>query len=110
MSEKQTRQEIIDKRLKDAGWDVSNPTQVTSEHPVLHQVSASQGTGYCDYVLLGRDGIPIAVVEAKKTSTEAEAGREQAKQYADGLEKMNDGDRPLIFYTNGLDWANSISE
>ena len=103
MSEKQTRQEIIDKRLKDAGWDVSNPTQVTSEHPVLHQVSASQGTGYCDYVLLGRDGIPIAVVEAKKTSTEAEAGREQAKQYADGLEKMNDGDRPLIFYTNGLE-------
>ena len=45
MSEKQTRQEIIDKRLKDAGWDVSNPTQVTSEHPILHQVSASQGTG-----------------------------------------------------------------
>ncbi len=102
MSEKQTRQEIIDKRLKDAGWDVNNPTQVTSEHPVLYQKSASQGTGYCDYVLLGRDGVPIAVVEAKKTSREAEAGREQTKQYADGLEKEN-VQRPLIFYTNGVE-------
>jgi len=30
-SEAQTRQEIIDKRLLKAGWDVKNLTQVTSE-------------------------------------------------------------------------------
>lgn len=102
MSEKQTRQEIIDKRLKDAGWDVDNPTQVISEHEVFHQFGRSDGVGYSDYVLLGRDGKPLAVVEAKKTSREAEAGREQAKQYADGFKKAN-GERPFIFYTNGID-------
>ncbi len=102
MSEKQTRQEIIDKRLADAGWNVSNPSQVTAEHPVLHQSSSSTGTGFADYLLLGRDGKPLAVIEAKKTSADAEKGREQAKQYADGLEKMG-FNRPFIFYTNGHD-------
>ena len=100
MSEQQTRQEIIDKRLADAGWKVSDPTQVTAEHPILHQISSSTGTGFADYLLLGQDGKPMAVVEAKKTSVDAEKGREQAKQYADGLEKMG-FDRPFIFYTNG---------
>lgn len=101
MSEKQTRQEIIDKRLKTAGWDVAHPDQVVAEHEVFHQFGKESGTGYSDYVLLGRDGKPLAVVEAKKTSAEAEKGREQAKQYADGFEKMF-GFRPFIFYTNGL--------
>lgn len=100
MSEKQTRQEIIDKRLKVAGWDVENPTSVISEHEVFHQFGKYAGTGYSDYVLLGQDGNPLAVVEAKKTTAEAEKGREQAKQYADGFEKMF-GFRPFIFYTNG---------
>lgn len=102
MSEKQTRQEIIDKRLKDAGWDVNNPMHVISEHEVLHQFGKADGVGYSDYVLLGKDGKPLAVVEAKRTSREAEAGREQAKQYADGFEKTF-GFRPFIFYTNGTD-------
>jgi predicted type IV restriction endonuclease len=31
MDEAKTRQEIIDQRLKTAGWDVHNPAQVTSE-------------------------------------------------------------------------------
>lgn len=30
-NEAQTRQQIIDKRLEKAGWDVTNLTQVTSE-------------------------------------------------------------------------------
>jgi type I restriction enzyme R subunit len=102
MSEAQTRQEIIDKRLKAASWRIADPTMVTAEHSVLHQTSSSTGVGYSDYVLLASDGEPIAVVEAKKTSVEAEVGREQAKQYADGLEKMGYR-RPFIFYTNGYD-------
>lgn len=31
ISEAQTRRDIIDKRLKKAGWDVSEPAQVTTE-------------------------------------------------------------------------------
>lgn len=100
MSEAQTRQEIIDKQLERAGWFIQDPTLVSSEHPVFHQASSSTGVGFSDYVLFGRDGVPLAVVEAKKTSVEAQKGREQAKQYADGLEKMGHP-RPFIFYTNG---------
>lgn len=75
---------------------------VTAEHPVLHQKSSSTGVGYSDYVLFASDAEPIAVVEAKKTSVDAEIGREQAKQYADGLQEMG-YPRPCIFYTNGHD-------
>lgn len=48
------------------------------------------------------NGKPLAVIEAKKTSIDPERGRQQAKLYADGLEKMH-GQRPVIFYTNGYD-------
>jgi len=41
---------------------------------------AAHSSEFSDYVLLGKNGKPIAVVEAKKSSTDAEIGREQAKQ------------------------------
>ncbi len=100
MSEAQTRQEIIDKRLQLAGWKINDPTMVSSEHAVFHQQGSSSGIGFSDYVLFARDGSPLAVVEAKKSTTDAQKGREQAKQYADGLGKMG-YPRPFIFYTNG---------
>ncbi len=102
MSEEQTRKEIIDKRLQEVGWDINNPSLVISEHEILHQNANVTGIGYSDYILLGKDNVPLAVVEAKKSTTNAEKGREQAKQYADGLEKMY-GVRPFIFYTNGYE-------
>ncbi len=58
--------------------------------------------GYADYVLYGDNGKPLAVVEAKKTSKDPKIGREQAKLYANCLEKQYDV-RPIIFYTNGLE-------
>lgn len=100
--EAQTRQKIIDKRLKKAGWDVTNSSQVISEHKVFHQISTTSGVGYSDYVLLDSSGNPLAVVEAKKSSLDARQGREQARQYADGFEKAG-YERPFIFYTNGHD-------
>ncbi len=102
MSEAQTRKNIIDKKLLEVGWDVNNPSLVSSEHEILHQNANKSGIGFSDYVLLGKDNVPLAVVEAKKSTTNAEKGREQAKQYADGVEKMY-GVRPFIFYTNGYD-------
>lgn len=48
------------------------------------------------------NGLPLAVVKAKKTAASAQRGQEQARLYADGLEKMH-GQRPIIFYTNGFD-------
>jgi len=110
-NEAQTRQEIIDKRLKKAGWDVNNPAQVTSEldiwiglpEGVEEPMHEHQGHQYADYVLLGSDGYPLAVVEAKKTSKDARIGQEQARQYAENIAKNAGKDIPFVFYTNGND-------
>src|SRR5690606_37897087 len=59
------------------------------------------GHQFCDYVLLGRDGKPLAVVEAKKTSVDAAIGREQAKQYCYNIQIDQGGDLPFCFFTNG---------
>lgn len=60
----------------------------------------NKGLGYVDYVLWGDNGLPLAVVEAKRTTVDAQTGRQQAVLYADCLQKMH-GQRPLIYYTNG---------
>jgi len=104
-SEDETRTRLIDSQLASAGWDVAlgleSTAEVGKEIEVEHQPTDS-GLGYADYVLWDDNGNPLAVVEAKKTSVDAERGRQQAKLYADGLEKMR-GYRPVIFYTNGFD-------
>ena len=35
MNEKETRKQIIDNRLKDAGWNVADRTQVVEEHEII---------------------------------------------------------------------------
>jgi len=62
----------------------------------------ASGQGFVDYVLWGDDGKPLGLVEAKRTRRDAQAGRQQAKLYADCLEKQS-GQRPVIFYTNGYE-------
>ncbi len=103
-SEAETRKFLIDALLVEAGWDVgangADTQEVGQEIKVDGQPTKS-GDGYADYVLWGDNGKPLAVVEAKKTSKSAEAGRTQAKLYADSLEKRHD-QRPIIFYTNGV--------
>ena len=113
--ESATRKEIIDVRLREAGWSVSDRTQVIEEYfvsplgdgadvtePVLSEISAQSGSReFSDYVLLGKNGKPQAVVEAKQSSKNAELGREQAKQYCQNIQTQLGGDLPFCFYTNG---------
>jgi type I restriction enzyme R subunit len=104
-NEATTRARIIDSLLAAAGWNVAkgaaSTPEVGKEVEVKHQPTSS-GLGYADYVLWDDNGNPLAVIEAKKTSVDPERGRQQAKLYADGLEKAH-GHRPVIFYTNGYD-------
>lgn len=109
-NEKLTRKEIIDNRLKQAGWIVSDRTQVVEEYDIIvdkdlvkEAPSPYAGHQYSDYVLLGKDGKPLAVVEAKKTSVDAALGREQAKQYCYNIQSTQGGELPFCFYTNGYD-------
>jgi type I restriction enzyme R subunit len=88
--------------LKQAGWDVKQKD--FQEFPIesLDEASGKISILKADYVLWGNDGKPLAVIEAKKTTAAVERGRNQAKNYADGLESIY-GQRPMTFYTNGYD-------
>jgi type I restriction enzyme R subunit len=96
-SEAQTRDLIIDELLREAGWELTAPRD--REYEVTGMPNAD-GRGFVDYVLWGGDGLPLAVVEAKRTTVEPAVGQQQAKLYADCLQKMT-GRRPVILYTNG---------
>ena len=101
-NEAQTRTDLIDLLLREAGWALTDERD--REYPVVGMptVDGGSGNGRVDYVLWGDDGLPLAVVEAKRTSTDPQAGKHQAKLYADCLEQMM-GQRPIIFYTNGIE-------
>ncbi|WP_300641844.1 DEAD/DEAH box helicase family protein [Nocardioides sp.] len=90
---------FIDVLLQEAGWALDEERD--REYPVTGMPNA-EGNGFVDYVLWGADGLPLAVVEAKRTSKSPEVGQQQAKLYADCLEKQF-GRRPVVFYTNGYE-------
>ena len=107
ISEAETRKLYIDLMLKEAGWEVLDmegaiqPSKACIEVEVQGMPNA-QGIGYCDYVLFGSNGLPLAVVEAKKTSVSPIKGKHQAELYAECLEKRY-GIKPVIYYTNGFE-------
>ena len=98
-SEAETRDYFIDLLLKEAGWDITQPDM--QEYPITGMPN-NTGEGFVDYVLWGDDGLPLAVVEAKRTKKDARIGQQQAKLYADCLQQMK-GQRPIIFFTNGYE-------
>ncbi|MCQ9163912.1 DEAD/DEAH box helicase family protein [Arthrobacter sp. STN4] len=92
-----TRAYLIDQDLHDAGWPLTQDED--REYPVTGMPSSS-GVGYVDYVLWGADGLPLALVEAKRSTKDPLVGKQQAKLYADCLEQKF-GRRPVIYYSNG---------
>lgn len=100
-SEASTRTELIDTELARAGWSRNRRTLI--EEFLLKTAEPDSAYGneqFADYVLLGSDGKPIAVVEAKRTARDEIAGKRQAADYADAI-KAKFGNDPFIFLTNG---------
>ena len=103
LSEFKTRKIYIDVDLKSMGWKfTAADADVEEERPVKGMAGVPGQTGCCDYVLFGKDGLPLAVIEAKRTSKDPNIGRKQAVLYADCLEQEF-GRRPMIFTTNGFE-------
>ena len=68
-SEFETRKRYIDIDMKLAGWQFTGPdADIQAEYPVEGMAGVVGQAGYVDYVLFGKDGLPLAVVEAKRTS------------------------------------------
>lgn len=100
-NEASTRTELIDTQLARAGWSKNRRTLI--EEFLLKATEPDRAYGneqFADYVLLGSDGKPIAVVEAKRSARDELAGKRQAADYADAI-KAKFGDDPFIFLTNG---------
>lgn len=109
-NEKQTREELIDPKLQLAGWNVLDKKYVVEKGKACIETPVSgmpkthenpSGNGFVDYTMIGDDGKPLAICEAKKSVVNEETGRVQACLYADALEKQY-GVRPIIYYTNGF--------
>lgn len=80
---------IIDRKLRDAGWNIEDKNQVSTEEP--------SKKGRADYLLKDRRGRPLAVIEAKRFSVEPEIGKHQALEYAESF------GTDFIFLSNGED-------
>ncbi len=103
ITEWETRKRYIDLDLKELGWKLDGTdSDVWEEYPVDDMTGVLGKKGYVDYVLLGRDGLPLALIEAKRTSNDPNIGRRQAMLYADCLERKF-GRRPMMFTSNGFE-------
>ncbi len=122
-NEAKTRKSLINPALKRAGWRLDDPAQVGREIPVdgfdpaswqalkrkLDAIRA-KGTSYdlpvpagiSDYALYRPNGEIIAVVEAKRTSTDARLAEAQTEFYVTEIAKRQSF-RPFAFMTNGND-------
>ncbi|MXS83111.1 DEAD/DEAH box helicase family protein [Nitrosomonas oligotropha] len=101
LNEARTRADFIDSQLAQAGWSRSRFTLL--EEFLLKAAqpdSTYRNDQFADYVLLGSDGKPIALVEAKRSSRDELSGKRQAADYADAIKTKFDLD-PFIFLTNG---------
>lgn len=99
LSEYKTRKIYIDTMLLDAGW--TEGKNWINEVELTGMPNRSE-IGYADYVLYDDAHRPLAVIEAKRTCVDVAKGRQQAKLYADILEKQA-GRRPVVFLTNGFE-------
>lgn len=96
--EYQTRKLYIDLDLEYAGWDFESNVQTEVE---IDGMPNSEEKGFIDYVLLGKNGLPLAIVEAKRTMYDPKKGLQQARLYAECLEKKC-GYKPFVFLSNGF--------
>ena len=100
ISEAETRKRYIDLVIENEGWTIGEDCIPEVE---ISGIATPSGKGKADYVLYGDNGVPLAVIEAKKVDIDPLIGKNQAKEYADALEKKY-AVRPIIFFTNGLDY------
>ena len=97
MNEAETRAELIDPAIKDAGWGVVEGSRVRRE---VITIGRLQGAGkrsakdIADYVLVYR-GHKLAVIEAKRKDAPDTEGVGQAKKYASMLQTR------FTYSTNG---------
>lgn len=78
---------IIDRKLREADWNIEDKNQVSTEDPVKNDRA--------DYFLRDRRGRVMALIEAKRFSIDPVSAKQQALKYAEEL------NIDFIFLSNG---------
>ncbi len=107
-SEELTRKEMIDPQLEKAGWYLRDHSKVKIEITACPDAlfgvdgyDAEPWNGVSDYCLYRENGEVLAVVEAKRTSTDVRLAEAQLAHYVTEIEK-HQSFRPFGFLANGL--------
>ena len=99
MNEAETRAELIDPTLKDAGWGVVEGSRIRREIIAPGRLQGIEGKRSkplkADYVLIYK-GQKLAAIEAKRRDLKVTEGLGQAKEYAKRLQT------PFTYSTNGI--------
>ena len=97
MSEQDTRRQLIDPKLREAGWEVVEGSQITAERYFTNgrlTQSGRQAKSRYDYVLIYKN-VKLAVVEAKKAGMSYGDAVGQVKDYNEQLKL------PFAYATDG---------
>ncbi|MDZ7587263.1 MAG: type I restriction enzyme HsdR N-terminal domain-containing protein, partial [Patescibacteria group bacterium] len=78
---------LIDRQLRQAGWDIEDKNQVSTEE--------TSQSGRADYILKDGRSRAMAVVEAKRFSVDPASAKQQALAYAESI------NADFIFLSNG---------
>lgn len=89
MNEADTRAELIEAKLKAAGWGVISESRITREYPInageIRAGGVRAGKLKADFVLVYKNR-KLAVIEAKSVKEDTSEGVAQAKLYAQKLQ------------------------
>jgi predicted type IV restriction endonuclease len=78
---------VVDRLLRQAGWDIEDKSQVSTEEPAAD--------GRADYLLKNQRTQPLAPIETKRFSVDPYSAKEQARDYAISLAA------PFVILSNG---------
>jgi type I restriction enzyme, R subunit len=70
---------VIDRKLRDAGWDIESPQQIIFED--------HGNAGRADYILKNSSGQPLALIEAKAPEIDPYSAKQQALNYIEAQYK-----------------------
>src|SRR5437016_5579819 len=80
---------IIDRLLRETGWNPEKKSEVSTEEP--------SADGRADYLLKNSRTQPLAVIEAKRFSIDPYSAKQKAREYAESLSA------PFVLLSNGRD-------
>ena len=97
--EEQNRRLFIKASLREAGWPIVEVDNRAKPFCAGINIKIDE-TDSVDYVLFGKDGKPVAIIEYGEFKENMVMGRQKAKRVANKLELMY-GVLPVIYLTNG---------